>query len=121
MDPDQRSVLKEQARAEILFPTFISEYCHNCCAPLEGEVVKLNDYLPKSKTRIERHYCNAEWCVEDVVNHRNKVRRDENKTKHFYPIRNVSEMTLDLAKAFEMGLYYAAADRITPYRNVKHL
>lgn len=121
MDPDSRHHLRESARAEILTPQFISEYCNNCGVPLQGEIVKLNDYLPRSNTKMPRHYCMEENCIIEVINHRNKVRREENKTKDLYPIRNVSVMTLALVKAFEMEQYYAAADRITPYRNVKHL
>ena len=119
MNHDDKHDLREQARAEILTPQFISEYCNNCGVPLQGEIVKLNDYLTRSNTKMERHYCMD--CISEVINHRNKVRREENKTKDLYPIRNVSVMTLALVKAFEMEQYHAAADRITPYRNVKHI
>ena len=121
MNKDDRPLLNEQARAEILTPQFISGYCSNCGVPLQGEIVKLNDYLPRSNTKMPRHYCMDEDCIIEVTNHRNKVRRESNKTKDLYPIRNVSVMTLALVKAFEMELYHTAADRITPYRNVKHI
>ncbi len=47
-------------------------------------------------------------CIEEVIQYR-------------YRIRNVSEMTKELVKTFEMKEYHKAADIITLYRKVTHI
>ena len=108
MDIDEKFALNEQARAEILLPTGRVIYCENCHEPIKDEEANFNWYttLVNSPIKIQKTYCLD--CIPEVIAYR-------------YMMRNVSEMTKELVKAFELDLYHAAADKITPYRRVKHI
>ena len=108
MDPDEKHIMREESRAEFAAPQFISHYCENCHTPIVGESAKFNQYLPHNEilTKIKRIYCKG--CIPEVIAYR-------------LHMRNVADMTKELVKAFEMQQYYAAADKITPYRRVNHI
>ena len=108
MDSDEKHIMNEQARAEILLPTGKAIYCENCQEPIDGEEANFNYYtkLVNSPITIQKTYCIK--CVPEVIAYR-------------YKMRNVAEMTKELVKAFERKLYNAAADKITPHRRVKHI
>jgi hypothetical protein len=88
MDADERHAMREEERAELLAPSFISHYCENCYMPIEDEEESaiFTQHLPSSymRTRVLRRVCLE--CIIEVI------------LLKPWGLREVSEMTKELKR-----------------------
>jgi len=84
MDLDERHEMREQARAELVFPTDRAIYCENCHEPIKNEMAFFHWHtiFMGSPARIIKTYC-LDCIIPEVIAYR-------------YKMRNVSEMTKEL-------------------------
>lgn len=92
MDQDERPIMNEQARAEILLPTGRAIYCENCHEPIKDEEANFNWHttMVNSPIKIQKTYCID--CIPEVIAYR-------------YKMRNVAEMTREIVNAFNLANY----------------